>query len=76
MLFGFRFATTALGDAISYKVMTGAIPVAGAIPDKMMMKTGRLVPGTAIIDMIELIDGLALEDSGMYCQWDGEVLSW
>ena len=43
---------------------------------KVMMKMGRLVPRTAINDMIELIDGLALEDSGIYYQWDGEVLPW
>jgi len=43
---------------------------------KMMMKAGRLVPRTAINDMIELIDGLTLEDSGIYYQWDGEVLPW
>ena len=43
---------------------------------KMMMKTGRLVPRTAINDMIELIDGFTLEDSGIYYQWDGEVLPW
>jgi NAD(P)-dependent dehydrogenase (short-subunit alcohol dehydrogenase family) len=43
---------------------------------RMMMKAGRLVPRTAINDMIELIDGLTLEDSGIYYQWDGEVLPW
>ena len=43
---------------------------------KVMMKMGRLVPRTAINDMIELIDGLTLEDSGIYYQWDGEVLPW
>jgi len=43
---------------------------------QMMMKAGRLVPRTAINDMIELIDGLTIEDSGVYYLWDGEVLPW
>ncbi len=43
---------------------------------QMMMKAGRLVPRTAINDMIELIDGLTVEDTGVYLQWDGEVLPW
>lgn len=43
---------------------------------QMMMKAGRLVPRTAINDMIGLIDGMTLEDSGVFYQWDGEVLPW
>jgi NAD(P)-dependent dehydrogenase (short-subunit alcohol dehydrogenase family) len=43
---------------------------------RAMMKAGRLVPRTAINDMIELIDGMTLEDSGVFYQWDGEVLPW
>jgi hypothetical protein len=43
---------------------------------QMMMKAGRLVPRTAINDMIELIDGLTIEDTGVYYLWDGEVLPW
>jgi NAD(P)-dependent dehydrogenase (short-subunit alcohol dehydrogenase family) len=43
---------------------------------QMMMKAGRLVPRTAINDMIELIDELTLEDSGVFYRWDGEVLPW
>ena len=43
---------------------------------QMMMKAGRLVPRTAINDMIALVDRLTIEDSGVYYQWDGEVLPW
>jgi NAD(P)-dependent dehydrogenase (short-subunit alcohol dehydrogenase family) len=43
---------------------------------QMMMKAGRLVPRTAINDMISLIDGMTMEDSGVFYQWDGEVLPW
>ncbi|MBT5890074.1 MAG: SDR family NAD(P)-dependent oxidoreductase [Chromatiales bacterium] len=43
---------------------------------KMMMKAGRLVPRTAINDMIGLIDAMTIEDSGVFYQWDGEVLPW
>ena len=43
---------------------------------QMMMKAGRLVPRTAINDMIELIDGLTIEDTGVYYNWDGAVLPW
>ena len=43
---------------------------------QMMMKAGRLAPRTAINDMIALIDRMTLEDSGVFYQWDGEVLPW
>jgi NAD(P)-dependent dehydrogenase (short-subunit alcohol dehydrogenase family) len=43
---------------------------------QMMMKAGRLAPRTAIDDMIKLIDGMTLEDSGVFYRWDGEVLPW
>jgi NAD(P)-dependent dehydrogenase (short-subunit alcohol dehydrogenase family) len=43
---------------------------------KMMMKAGRLVPRTAINDMISLIDLMTIEDSGVFYQWDGQVLPW
>ncbi len=43
---------------------------------KMMMKAGRLVPRTGINDMIGLIDRMTLEDSGVFYQWDGEILPW
>jgi NAD(P)-dependent dehydrogenase (short-subunit alcohol dehydrogenase family) len=43
---------------------------------QMMMKAGRLAPRTAIDDMIALIDGMTIEDSGVFYKWDGEVLPW
>jgi len=43
---------------------------------KMMMKAGRLAPRTAITDMISLIDGMTIEDSGVFYKWDGEILPW
>lgn len=43
---------------------------------QMMMKAGRLAPRTAIDDMIALIDRMTIEDSGVFYQWDGEVLPW
>jgi NAD(P)-dependent dehydrogenase (short-subunit alcohol dehydrogenase family) len=43
---------------------------------QMMMKAGRLVPRTAINDMISLIDSMTLEDSGVFYQWDGKILPW
>jgi len=43
---------------------------------QMMMKAGRLAPRTAINDMITLIDGMTIEDSGVFYKWDGEVLPW
>jgi NAD(P)-dependent dehydrogenase (short-subunit alcohol dehydrogenase family) len=43
---------------------------------QMMMKAGRLAPRTAINDMIDLIDRLTIEDTGVYYNWDGTVLPW
>ena len=43
---------------------------------KNMMKAGRLVPRTAIDDMIRIIDGLTLEDSGINFEWNGRVIPW
>jgi NAD(P)-dependent dehydrogenase (short-subunit alcohol dehydrogenase family) len=43
---------------------------------QMMMKAGRLAPRTAIDDMISLIDGMTLEDSGVYYEWTGRVIPW
>jgi NAD(P)-dependent dehydrogenase (short-subunit alcohol dehydrogenase family) len=43
---------------------------------QMMMKAKRLVPRTAINDMIDLIDKMTLEDSGVYYEWTGKVLPW
>jgi NAD(P)-dependent dehydrogenase (short-subunit alcohol dehydrogenase family) len=43
---------------------------------KMMMKAGRLAPRTAIDDMIKLIDGMTLDDSGVYYEWTGRVIPW
>jgi NAD(P)-dependent dehydrogenase (short-subunit alcohol dehydrogenase family) len=43
---------------------------------QMMMKAGRLVPRTAINDMISLIDRMKIEDSGVFYQWDGAILPW
>jgi len=43
---------------------------------RMMMKAGRLVPRTAINDMIRLIDNLTIADTGIYYQWDGQELPW
>ncbi len=50
----------------------------GSVPRnyQMMMKAGRLVPRTAINDMIALIDRMTPEDSGVFYRWDGEVLPW
>jgi NAD(P)-dependent dehydrogenase (short-subunit alcohol dehydrogenase family) len=43
---------------------------------QMMMKAGRLVPRTAINDMISLIARMTIEDSGVFYQWDGKILPW
>jgi NAD(P)-dependent dehydrogenase (short-subunit alcohol dehydrogenase family) len=43
---------------------------------QMMMKAGRLAPRTAIDDMVSLIDGMTLEDSGVYYEWTGRVIPW
>jgi NAD(P)-dependent dehydrogenase (short-subunit alcohol dehydrogenase family) len=43
---------------------------------KTMMKMGRLAPRTAIDDMIALIDGLTIEDSGVYYEWTGRIIPW
>jgi len=43
---------------------------------KMMIKAGRLAPRTAIDDMIKLIEGMTLEDSGVYYEWTGRVIPW
>jgi NAD(P)-dependent dehydrogenase (short-subunit alcohol dehydrogenase family) len=43
---------------------------------QMMIKAGRLAPRTAINDMIALIDGMTMDDSGVFYRWDGEVLPW
>jgi len=41
-----------------------------------MMKMGRLAPRSAIGSMIDLIDGLTIDDISVLHQWDGEVLPW
>jgi len=41
-----------------------------------MIKMGRLAPRSAIGSMIDLIDGLTIEDISVLHQWDGEVLPW
>ncbi len=48
------------------------------VPDnyKIQIKMNLLAPRTAIGSMIELIDGLTIDDIGGYHQWDGEVLPW
>lgn len=43
---------------------------------KMMIKAKRLAPRTAINDMIRLIDGMTLEDTGVYYEWTGRVIPW
>jgi NAD(P)-dependent dehydrogenase (short-subunit alcohol dehydrogenase family) len=43
---------------------------------KMMIKAKRLAPRTAIDDMINLIDRLTLEDTGVYYEWTGRVIPW
>jgi NAD(P)-dependent dehydrogenase (short-subunit alcohol dehydrogenase family) len=56
--------------------MNAADPASVPRNYQMMMKAGRLVPRTAIDDMIALIDRMTIEDSGVFYQWDGEVLPW
>jgi NAD(P)-dependent dehydrogenase (short-subunit alcohol dehydrogenase family) len=56
--------------------MNAADPTSVPRNYQMMMKAGRLVPRTAINDMIALIDRMTMEDSGVFYQWDGEVLPW
>jgi NAD(P)-dependent dehydrogenase (short-subunit alcohol dehydrogenase family) len=41
-----------------------------------MIKGKLLAPRTAINDMIKLIDGLTLEDSGVFYEWTGRVIPW
>jgi len=41
-----------------------------------MIKAKRLVPRTAINDMINLIDRLTIEETGVYYEWTGEILPW
>jgi NAD(P)-dependent dehydrogenase (short-subunit alcohol dehydrogenase family) len=43
---------------------------------KNMIKAKRLAPRTAIDDMINLIDRLTLEDTGVYYEWTGRVIPW
>ncbi len=43
---------------------------------KNMMRANRLAPRTAINDMIELIDRLTIEDSGVFYEWTGRVIPW
>lgn len=43
---------------------------------KNMIKAGRLAPRGAIDDMIRLIDGMTLEDSGVFYEWTGRVIPW
>jgi NAD(P)-dependent dehydrogenase (short-subunit alcohol dehydrogenase family) len=56
--------------------MNAADPASVPRNYQMMMKAGRLVPRTAIDDMIALIDRMTLDDSGVFYQWDGEILPW
>ena len=41
-----------------------------------MIKMDLLAPRTAIDSMIALIDGMTLEDSGVYYEWTGRVIPW
>jgi len=41
-----------------------------------MMRMKRLAPRTAIDDMIALIEGMTLEDSGVFYEWTGRVIPW
>ncbi len=41
-----------------------------------MIAMNILAPRSAIGSMIELIDGLTIDDIGAFHQWDGEVLPW
>jgi NAD(P)-dependent dehydrogenase (short-subunit alcohol dehydrogenase family) len=43
---------------------------------KNMMRAKRLTPRTAIDDMIRIIDGLTIEDTGVYYEWTGRVIPW
>ena len=43
---------------------------------KNMMRANRLAPRTAINEMIELIDRLTIEDSGVFYEWTGRVIPW
>jgi len=49
-----------------------------AVPSnyQAMIKARRLVPRTAINDMIALIDRLTLDETGVYYEWTGEILPW
>ncbi len=48
------------------------------IPDnyKRQIAMNLLAPRTAVGSIIDLIDGLTLDDIGAFHQWDGEVLPW
>jgi len=41
-----------------------------------MIAAGGLAPRSAIGSMIDLIDGLTVEDIGAFHKWDGDVLPW
>ena len=41
-----------------------------------LLKDNIVFVGTAIDDMIALIDRMTLEDSGVYYEWTGRVIPW
>lgn len=49
-----------------------------AIPERYqrMIATGRLAPRSAIGAMIDLIEGLTIDDISEFHQWDSKVLPW
>ncbi len=89
---GLNMAMRSMGEAVKDRGVIVAVFAPGTIDTEnymnaedpstippqyqRMIQVGALDPRHAITDMIDLIDGLTLDDIDKYHQWDGEKLPW
>jgi len=73
---GVIVAVIAPGTVDTEDYMNAADPATVPENRQRMIKMGLLAPRSAIGSMIDLIDGLTIDDISVLHQWDGEVLPW
>ena len=73
---GVIVAVIAPGTVDTEDYMNAADPATVPENRQRMIKMGLLAPRSAIGSMIDLINGLTIDDIDVLHQWDGEVLPW
>ncbi len=73
---GVIVAVIAPGTVDTEDYMNATDPATVPENRQRMIKMGLLAPRSAIGSMIDLIDGLTIDDISVLHQWDGEVLPW